>query len=213
MSLLIRCSSLGKIMSEPTAAAAKAGEVLSAGAKTYLRQLVAQQVFAFEPQLDARQVRKGLAVEAECIAMVGRRYGLSLVKNTDRRSDGLITGEADIVYPSAGRDIKAAWSLATFPILAEDCEDKLYEWQMRGYMRLWDVPEWHVDYCMVSTPDDLIGWESPELHKVDYIPEAQRITTWTVKRDAEKEALIDSKVRAAQDYMREVIARFDLEHA
>lgn len=210
---LIRCSSLGKIMSEPTAAAAKAGEVLSQGAKTYLRELVAQEVFAYTPQLDVRAVRKGLAVESECIAMVGRRYGLTLAKNTERRSDGFITGEADVVYQGAGRDIKASWSLATFPLIAEDCRDAVYEWQMRGYMRLWDVDEWHVDYCLVSTPEDLIGYDDPSLHRVDYIPERQRVTTWTVKRDREKEALIERKVAAARDYMREIVARFEEEHA
>lgn len=213
MNALIRCSSLGKIMAEPTAAAAKAGEVLSQGARTYLRELVAQEVFAFSPQLDARPVKKGIAVEAECIAMVARRYGLTLAKNTERRSDGLITGEADIVYPGAGRDIKASWSLATFPLLAEDCRDALYEWQMRGYMRLWDVDEWHVDYCLVSTPEDLIGYDDPTLHRVDYIPEAQRVTTWTVKRDREKEALIERKVIAARAYMAEVLRRFEEERA
>jgi hypothetical protein len=206
---LFRCSSLGRLMTEPKSKS----EVLSVGAKTYIRQLVAQEVFAFEPQLDVRPAQKGIEVEDLCIAMVGRRYGLELSKNFERRHNGLITGEADITYPGAGRDIKASWSLATFPIVAEDCKDSLYEWQMRGYMMLWDVDCWHVDYCMVSTPEHLIGWEDPALHHVDYIPEAQRITTWTVTRDAAKEAAIREKVPAAREYMREVMRQFDVEHA
>jgi hypothetical protein len=80
-------------------------------------------------------------------------------------------------------------------------------------MALWDASEWEVNYCLVNTPDRLIGYEPLPLHVVDHIPEHMRVTTWTVKRDAEKEAAIFERVKHARDYYHQVIAEFDRTHA
>ena len=40
-----------------------------------------------------------------------------------------------------------------------------------------------------------------------------RVTTWTVKRDLEKEAAIYEKVKAANEYLTSVINEFDQTHA
>ena len=50
------------------------------------------------------------------------------------------------------------------------------------------------------------------MHIVGHIPEHLRLTSWLITRDLEKEALIETKVKAAQAYYREVIAEFDLQH-
>jgi hypothetical protein len=205
-----RCSSIGKLMTEPKSKS----EVLSVGAKTYIRQLAAEEIFGVEFDVSSKQMEKGIIVEPDSIALLNRVRGLSLVKNTERRSDEFITGECDLfdTSTSEGRDLKSSWSIATFPLLVEDCEDKLYEWQMRGYMRLWNAQQWHVDYCLVNTPDNLIGFEPQSLHFVDHIPERMRVTTWTVVRDLEKEAAMVEKVKHARRYYAEVIAEFDRTH-
>lgn len=212
--LLIRCSSLGKIMTSPTAAAMKAGEVLSEGAKTYLRGLVAQEIFGVDFEVSSKHIEKGLEVEDQSIALLNRVRGLSLAKNSERRDNGLITGECDLFDTAArrGHDLKSSWSIATFPIVVKDCEDSLYEWQMRGYMALWDADEWEVNYALVDTPERLIGYEPLALHVVSHIPEQMRLTTWRITRDVEKEALIREKVEAARYYMRAVIEEFDRTH-
>lgn len=147
--------------------------------------------------------------------MLNSVRGLSLVKNVERRSNDFITGECDLFDAEAkrGHDIKSSWSIATFPITVADCEDRLYEWQMRGYMALWDADEWEVNYCLVDTPDRLIGFEPMPLHVVSHLPEWMRVTTWTVKRDLEKEAAIYEKVKAANEYLNSVINEFDQTHA
>lgn len=211
--LRIRCSLLGKIMTNPTAAAAKAGEVLSVGAKTAIRQLAAEDIFGVDFEFTSKETEKGNLVEPLSIALYNRVVGTSLAKNTERRTDGFVTGEPDLVIPGVrGVDIKSSWSLKTFPIAEVDAEDPDYEWQARGYMRLWDLPEWEVAYCMVSTPDNLIGFEMQSMHLVDHIPEAMRLTRWAIKRDAEKEALIEHKVKAARAYYAQVLAEFDRVH-
>ena len=111
-----------------------------------------------------------------------------------------------------GHDIKTSWSIATFPITVSDCEDKLYEWQMRGYMMLWDANFWEVAYALVDTPERLIGYEPLQMHVVSHIPEHMRLTGWVIERDLAKEQDIARKVKAAQAYFQEVVAEFDAIH-
>ena len=207
-----RCSSLGKLMTEPRS---KSEGVLSVGAKTYIRELAAQEIFGVEFEISSKAIERGIEVEGDSIDLLNSVRGLSLFKNTERKSNEFITGECDLFDAEAkrGHDIKSSWSIATFPITVADCEDRLYEWQMRGYMALWDADEWEVNYCLVDTPDRLIGFEPMHLHVVSHLPEWMRVTTWTVKRDLEKEAAIYEKVKAANEYLTSVINEFDQTHA
>lgn len=209
--LLIRCSSIGKLMTEPKTL--KEGP-LSVGAKTFVRELAAQEIFGVEFEFSSKETEKGIEVEPDGIALLNRVRGLSLVKNTERRNNGWWTGEADLFHAAArsGHDLKCPWSIRTFPITVADCEDKIYEWQMRGYMPLWDADSWEVNYALVNTPERLIGFDPLQLHVVDHIPEHLRLTTWVVKRDAAKEAAMVEKVRAAREYFAEVISEFDRSH-
>lgn len=209
--ILFRCSSIGKLMTEPKTQ--KEGP-LSVGAKTYIRELVAQEIFGVSFTVATRAMEKGILVEDESIDLVNRVRGLRLAKNAERRSNAWITGECDMydLERCVGHDVKSSWSVATFPICVGDCEDKLYEWQMRGYMALWDAEEWEVNYVLVDTPEHLIGFDPLPLHVVGHIPERMRLTTWTVTRDPAKELAIFDKVEHARAYFRQVVAEFDRTH-
>lgn len=240
--ILFRCSSIGKLMAEPKGIdpalitpevkAIQAKKIrtdeekavleglklrtLSEGAKTYVRELVCQEIWGVDFDTSSKYTEKGLAVEAEALELLNRVRGLSLVKNTERRSDGLITGEADTVDLGprrCGHDLKSSWSLQTFPAFVKDCEDALYEWQMRGYMRLWDLDRWEVNYAMVNTPEDLLGpYEPLQLHLVEHLPEHLRLTTWAITRDLELERQMDIKLEAARSYYAQCIAEFAATH-
>jgi hypothetical protein len=209
--LLIRCSSIGHLMTEPKTL--KEGS-LSVGAKTYIRKLAMQEIFGVEFEVSSKPLEKGLEVEDQSIALLNRVRGLALVKNTERRNDDYFTGEADLFDQArqVGHDLKSSWSVATFPGWLVDCEDKLYEWQMRGYMRLWNAETWEVNYALVNTPERLIGFEPQAMHFVDHIQELLRLTTWTITRDLEKEAAMVEKVKHARSYYAQVIAEFDRMH-
>ncbi|PZP57907.1 MAG: hypothetical protein DI604_34145 [Delftia acidovorans] len=209
--ILFRCSSIGKLMAEPKT---KAEGPLSVGAKTYIRELAQQEIFGVEFEFSSKETQKGLEVEDDSIALLNRVRGLALVKNTERKTNGLITGECDLfdVQRRRGHDLKSSWSAKTFPGWTKDCEDKLYEWQMRGYMWLWDADEWEVNYALVDTPERLIGYEPLQLHVVSHIPEHLRLTTWLVERDFAKERAIAEKVEAARDYYSQCIHEFSELH-
>lgn len=188
---------------------------LSAGGKTHVRKLVREAIYGYEPgEIETRPILKGRAVESDCIAMLARLTGRPLVKNAERRNNGTISGECDIFDAPMrhGRDVKAPYSMESMPIVLADCYDSGYEWQMRGYMLLWDAETWSVDYTLVSTPEELVGFEPPQLHFVDHIPERHRWTTWLVERDRALESLISDKVAAARRYYRAVVNEFDREH-
>ena len=209
--ILFRCSSIGKLMTEPKT---KAEGPLSVGAKTFIRELAQQEIFGVEFEFSSKETQKGLEVEEDSIALLNRVRGLSLAKNVERKTNGLITGECDLFDAPRrrGHDLKSSWSAKTFPGWTKDCEDKLYEWQMRGYMWLWDADEWEVNYALVDTPEHLIGYEPLQLHVVSHIPEHLRLTTWRIERDFAKERAITEKVEAAREYYSQCIKEFSELH-
>jgi hypothetical protein len=213
--LLIRCSQLGRIMTEPKS---KSEGPLSVGAKTAIREIAAQAIFGVDFEIRDRKIEKGNAVEADSIGLLNAVRSLMLEKNTERRKNEWITGECDLfdASRSCGHDVKSAWSLQTFPLCIEDiasAQRSLYEWQMRGYMWLWDCDRWEVNYCMVSTPEALIGYEDRALHLVDHIEPSHRVTTWVIERDKKLEDALAEKVQHARDYLATFLTEFDRTHA
>lgn len=188
------------------------GKILSVGAITAITQLAKEFVYGYDHRVSSKYMDKGLEVEDRSIALLNEVMFTNYTKNTERKTNEWITGECDIFTGSKIHDIKSAWSLQTFPVLASQGEDKTYEWQGRAYMMLWDVDEFEIDYCLVNTPDHLIGYEDPSLHIVEHIAPELRVTRVVYKRDKELEDKIVTKVEAAQKLYIELIERIGNEH-
>ena len=189
--------------------------MLSVSARTYVRELASQSIFGVDFEVSSREMEKGIECEGDSIALFNSVFGRSLVKNTERKTDDYLSGEADMPDVDEVVDIKTAWSVATFPLSEDDLPDaqrRLYEWQLRAYCRLWDKPRGRLAYCLVNTPENLIRNEPQSLHFVDHIPMCMRVTTWAVERDAAKEAAMVEKIKHARSYYAEVIAEFDRTH-
>jgi hypothetical protein len=209
MMLRIRCSSLSKIMTEPKSK----DEILSVGAKTYIEDLAKEFVYGYVKEVSSKEMEKGLIVEQACIDLLNEVLFTNYVKNTERRENDWITGECDIFTGRKIHDIKAPWSLATFPATVFAGRDKDYEWQLRGYMMLWNVDESEINYCMVSTPDELIRYEPESIHYVDHIDPMLRVTRVPYKRDKSLEDKIKVKVDAARLYFEQIAQTIAEEHA
>lgn len=207
--LKVRCSSLGLLMTEPKSKT----EILSVGAKTYVEEAAKEFVYNYAASPSSKAMEKGTIVEPQAIELFNAVFFTSHVKNTERRENAWLTGECDIAARDEIIDIKSSWSLATFPATRASAECKLYEWQVRGYMMLWDKPRARVAHCMVSTPEELIGYESDTLHLVEHIDPMLRVTVNRYDRCLEKEVLIKTKVEAAQRYFNQVIDQIAEEHA
>lgn len=186
-------------------------QTLSAGAKTFLKSLAKEYLYGYHAVISTKYMDKGLAVEPESIALYNSVFFTHHKKNTQRRQDDILTGECDLFTGKRIIDIKSAWNLDTFPAFSEDAHDVLYEWQGRAYMRLWDCDEFELAYCLVNTPEELIRYEQPDLHIVDHIPPERRVTSLIYTRDMELEKKIEVKCRAAQQYLADLVARFEAE--
>lgn len=190
---------------------------LSAGAKTFVENEAKQFVYGYRPHFSSRETDKGTIVEGQSIELYNSVFFTDHKKNTERRTNEWITGEPDIVCLRSRKikDIKSSWSLATFPAIRSQGESSLYEWQLRAYMMLWpdEVDGAELAYCMVSTPEELIGYEPESLHLVEEIDPMLRITRLSFVRDLEKEDLIKTKCKAAQAYYELVIEQITQEHA
>ena len=211
--ILFHPSSVGRLMTEPKTL--KEGP-LSVGARTYVRELVAQDIFGVDFEVSSKEMEKGTACEDASIGLFNRVKGRALVKNTQRYVNEYLTGEPDLIGEDDVVDIKTAWSIASFPLCWEDVntgQRALYEWQLRAYMLLVDKARAAIAYAMVTTPDELMPkYEPQSLHFVEHVPEHLRLTMWSIERDAAKEAALIEKIKAARLYYREVVAEFDRTH-
>lgn len=203
-----RASSLGKLMTDPKSK----DEVLSVGAKTFLEEHAKEFVYGYHKVITGKEMEKGTLVEDDSIDLYNSVFFTNYTKNTERKENDWLTGECDIFTGSKIIDIKSSWSLATFPATSAAGINKDYEWQGRAYMMLWDVDHFENAYCLVNTPDDLIGYEDESLHYVDHIDPALRVTITPYKRDKALEDKIKFRVEAAQAYLAELVKRINDEH-
>jgi len=207
MSIIFRASALSAIMTD-----GKGNDELSVGAKTYVTKLAKEFIYGYDERVTTKYMDKGLRVEDESIDLYNAVHLSSHAKNTERKTNAWITGEADIVADDRIIDIKSSWCLTTFYVLADQGRDTGYEWQLRAYMWLWDRPRADIAYCLVSTPEDLIGWENKTLHQVDHINRELRVTVVPYVRDTVLEDKIKTKVEAARVYYDQVIQEISKQH-
>lgn len=203
-----RASGLFNLMTDPR----NKGEVLSEGAKTYLDRCAKELFYDYTTEAGSKETAKGLEVEDQAIELFNSVFFTDYEKNTERRETDYLTGECDIFTGSEIIDIKSSWSIATFPATVRAGDKKEYEWQARAYMHLWDVPRATIAYCLVDTPDHLVGYEDENLHIVSHISPELRITRVRYERDELLEKKLIERCKLAQDYLREELFRIDAEH-
>lgn len=194
--MIFRCSSLAKLMTNPR----NKSESLSETAKSYIKQVAKENFYGYTSKVETKQMRKGTEYEMESIALVNSVwFGSNFVKNQLRETQGYLSGHPDIITDDSIIDIKTSWSLETFPALPEDADS--YEWQVRGYMHLFNKPRAFVIFCMIDTDDELLtDWDNRDIHKVSHIDPSKRITVIQYDRDDLLEELMLSRLRDASEF-------------
>lgn len=212
---MIRCHAIAPIMTNPRTK----GEEWSETAKAAMLDLAREELFGVRKSLDdVRCIQKGKMCEDEAIELYNSvfLYDLKKLPSDGRKNNGIITGEPDLVAATSkkGVDIKVAWSLLTFPLTEDQCDKKGYEWQARGYMCLFDLPEWEIAYCAIDTPEEILKpWDDPAIHLIDgAIPLHHRITIASYTRDMDIERKMLEKCKAANEWIENAIKSFAIEH-
>jgi hypothetical protein len=217
MVMVVRCSSLGKLMTEPRSKS----EVLSQTAKSYIEDLFNELEFGYRKEFSSRYTDKGLEMEDEAIQFASEQFDWEfVVKNTERFTNDYITGEPDINTDNLLADIKCSWSLDTYPMFEADLKNKDYYWQLQGYMWLTGKTEAELVYCLMNTPLQIVEdevrrahWKAGLIdedidlrhevqlkHNYDNIPSKLRVKRYIVERDEKAIEKIIEKVEIGREY-------------
>lgn len=215
--MIVRCSALGKIMTEPRSKS----EVLSETAKTYIQELFKEKELGIYKDISSRYLDKGIQLEDQAIQFASEVLGWDfVVKNTERFTNDWITGEPDINTDTLLADIKCSWSGSTFPMFDKQLKNKDYYWQLMGYMWLTGHDQAELVYCLLNTPfeivedevrrehwklhlidEDLDVREAVQLsHNFDHIPDRLRVKRFIVEKDEKAIEQIKVKVEQAREY-------------
>ena len=202
-----RASQLGKLM---TSSRTK-GEALGQTAKSYIIQKAKEDFFEYKTELNNKYVLKGIHQEQDSIDLLNAVRFENYKKYEHRAENEWLTGSCDIITEELIIDCKTSWSLETFPATNYELKDLSdYEWQGRAYMWLYDRPRFELCYVMVSTADELLSdYDSYDIHKVDHIDPAKRITSITFERDKELEIQMAEKLIAATEFYKAVLTQLE----
>ena len=218
----IRCSSIGKIMTNPKTK----GETLSQTTKTYLQELAVQEVYGIRKEFSSRYTDKGNEVEELSIALCNDVLNLGFIyKNEEHYSNEWISGTPDVNTNEILLDVKSSWDATTFPFFDTELKNKDYFYQLQGYMWLTDKEESLLCYCLIDTPLQIVEdeirrehWkaslieESLDLrafvqakHTFGHIPKEKRLKTFKIAKDNEVIEAIKTRIEECREYYNNLI--------
>ena len=187
----IRCSQIGKIMGN-----AKTPGELSAGCKTYLKEWYAND----SEQISSKYINKGNDVEDDLINFMAETLGYGMAeKNYITNSDEYFCGTCDVNLPDCIVDVKASWNRKTFQEQMLEPINSDYEWQLQGYMHLYNKPKAKLFYGLMNTPETNY---SEEVIFED-MPVNERWFGYGFDIDYEKIKLIKAKVDKCREFLKE----------
>jgi len=218
----IRCSAIGKIM---TSSKSK-GEALSQTTKTYLQELAVQEVYGIRKEFSSRYTDKGNEVEELSIDLCNDVLETGfLYKNEDHFTNDWITGTPDVNTNEILLDVKSSWDATTFPFFDTELTNKMYFYQMQGYMWLTGKEESLLCYCLIDTPLQIVEdeirrehWkaslieENSDLrafveakHTFGHIPKEKRLKTFKIVKDDVIIENIKTRIEECREYYNELI--------
>lgn len=186
--LKIRCSSIGKVMTN-----GRGKDTMGATCTSYLHQLYLENKYNRKKDFTSREMEKGIRMEEQAITLLALQKRYNFKKNSERLSNDFLTGEPDIFIGDSiqaveeGFDTKCAWSVWTMP----DELDKMYYWQNMGYMALTGAKKWTTAYCLVNAPADMIINEKNRMWYALGCPDDTNPKYLDKRREIEKNMIFD----------------------
>lgn len=202
------------------------GPVLSDSCTKYLLELYIRHRYGRSKDIVNKFMEKGTQMEEDSFTLWSRIHGKPFFKNEQTYMDDDITGTPDLLEPKLVSDFKTAWDIFTFMEAKANPIDPGYAWQLRGYMRLRNLPKSRLIYTLIDTPDGLVNDEKrrlawrmglidPDINE-DYIkacaeidknssysdiPLKDRAHEKLLDRDVSLEAAITKRVHECRAYM------------
>lgn len=150
---------------------------LSETCKSYLAQKYVLEKYGRVKEVSTKQMKKGVLVEDDSIAMFCRVDGNIYDKNEFRIKNDFIAGTPDLfdgefiydgekvigINANEIIDIKSSWDIFTFFSNIKEPMNDIYYWQLQGYMALTGAKIGTLAYCLVDTPDSIVEGEKYNL--------------------------------------------------
>ena len=162
-----RCSALGNLMVEPKLKS----ETLSETTKTYLREKYIFEKYKRSKFVESKYMTKGTEVEEESLTLLSIVTRKLYNKNEKLLWNDWVIGTPDTYEGDTIEnaitiiDIKSSWDIFTFFASKEEKLNKMYYWQLQGYMWLTGAKVAHLAYCLINTPQKLVD---DEIRKLSY---------------------------------------------
>jgi len=150
--------------------------------------------------IHSKYLDKGNWVENDLIDFMAEQLGYGMAdKNQETRQDEYFVGTCDVDLPSVVVDVKAPWNRKT---LQDNCcnMDEDYQYQLMGYMRLWDKPEAILFYGLMDTPAEA-NYDREVIYS--NLPDTDRWIAFKIKRDLEIEQAIIDRVIKCREWLAE----------
>jgi hypothetical protein len=144
-------------------------EPISETTKTHLIDVYVQNKYGRQTDISNKYIEKGLAVEEDSITLYSRVRKTFFKKNELHLSNPYIKGTPDLfegLEISAAEtiiDVKSSWDIYTFFRVHTQPLNKMYYWQLQGYMALTGARKAKLVYCLVNTPETIILDEERKL--------------------------------------------------
>jgi hypothetical protein len=184
---------------------------LPEGAKTYIEELVNQEVYKYKVNFGSKETDKGTSVEDDSIELYNRLFFKSYKKLVEgdkyySLEDEFTTGHPDVVDTDNQLviDIKSSFTKKTFPKFAEDGKNSTYEWQVKDYLRKLGWTKGKIAYCLVNTPEELLNeWDEQSLHYMDDVEDRLRVTVIDIELTPADVKFMEGRLNAAYLYANE----------
>ena len=221
---LFRCSSLSKIIPNQKTKA------LTETIKKEIRKLFVEEVTNTRKQIHSKYLDKGVACEPLSTRILQDALYPTEVLNAKkyRGHNDYITGEPDIIIDGYVYDLKNAWDLFTF---TEASLTEAYEWQLIGYMWIFNLKKGRLFYTINDLPKFLLDKELNNLlyskehnfngpldplyfqacdelrerNSYGHLDLSERFKLWDVEYSEEKIEIIKDSVLKARSYMNDLL--------
>lgn len=197
----LRASAGGKLATNPTAADAKKGALLSKTSISYLKEWLTGEIYGYQKEIKSKYIEKGNLLEDAAIDYAIQVLDLPFVlKNETHYMDEYFIGTPDIVTDDEVIDIKCSWDCLTFPLFENDIPTDDYFYQLQIYMHLTGKRKSRLVYVLMDTPEHM-HWERSLTY--GHLDAKYRIKSFDVTYDDEVIAMLQTRVMAAREYIQE----------
>jgi hypothetical protein len=197
---------------------------LSKSARTYCENWLKSKLYEKRKSFTSKYTNKGIRVEEDAIAYLEIALQLGfVVKNDVRKRNGFLQGECDFLHSDTVYDVKSSYDCFTFPLFESEIPESNYEWQVQGYMELYNKQKAEVVYTLMDMPQDIVDKEAffklgreytkeqyedfCLQYKYSHFPDELRIKRFKFEKDPAKIQAVHEKVKNCRKYINSLIEK------